>query len=57
MTALPSVRLLEAIADLEELRVDHQQTTQDDLRYQRIHDTLMYLLHCMTGSSHDGEAN
>jgi hypothetical protein len=57
MTALPSVRLLEALADLQELREERGQPAQDDVRFQRIHDALLYMLHCLTGSSHDGEAN
>jgi len=57
MTALPSVRLVEALADLEELRQERVQTAQDDQRFQRIHDTMLYLLHCLAGQSHEGEAN
>lgn len=57
MTALPSVRLLEALADIEELRHEQQNTAHDDVRFQRIHDTLLYLLHCLTGSSHNSDAN
>lgn len=57
MTALPSVRLLEAIADLDELRHEHKHTAPDDARYERIRDTLLYLLHALTGHAHGGEPN
>lgn len=57
MTALPSIRLLEALSALEELRQERAQNGPDDVRFQTIHDTLVYLLHAMTGHAHGPDGN
>lgn len=56
MTPLPSVRLQSALTDLEELRLERPLTSHEDVRFQRIRDTLIYLLHAMTGKAHDDQA-
>lgn len=61
MTQLISQRVVAAIADLEQLRHDlgHQLSLSGPAhaKFDAIKDTLNHLLHCLTGHSHEGEAN
>ena len=61
MTALMSQRVVEAVAQLQEL---HQKaisgepmTAPDFVRFENLQAVLLHMLHALTGSSHEGEAN
>jgi len=61
MTALMSQRVVEALADLEDLKqeVREKQSLSGPsiMKFDSIHEVLLHMLHALTGSAHDSEVN